>query len=117
MMRPRTVVAALGLKLPLTDLPADDVLVGSPRAGALELGVVGGVEVGVWEMTTGVARATEEDEIFVVLSGRATVRIEGGHTVDLKAGDVMRLASGSRTTWTVHEPLRKVYITPTQSQE
>ncbi len=29
----------------------------------------------------------------------------------------MRLESGSRTTWTVHEPLRKVYITPTQSQE
>ncbi|HEX5535520.1 MAG TPA: cupin domain-containing protein [Actinomycetales bacterium] len=116
-MRPGTVVAALGLKLPLTELPADDVRVGSPRAGSVQLGVMAGAEVGVWEMTAGVARDTEEDEILVVLSGRATVQIDGGATVELKAGDVMRLESGSRTTWTVHEPLRKVYITPTQSQE
>jgi uncharacterized cupin superfamily protein len=116
-MHPGEVVSAVDLRLPLAELDADDVLVGSPRAGSVELGVVGAAEVGVWEMTSGVACDTEEDEILVVLSGRATVRIEGGRTAELKAGDVMRLASGSRTTWTVHEPLRKVYITPTQSQE
>lgn len=105
-------VAAVGVPLEL--LPAADVVAGAPSAGAVALGELAGAEVGVWQMTEGAARDVEEDEVLVVLSGRATVELEGQAAVELRAGDVMRLESGSRTTWTVHEPLRKVYVTPSK---
>ena len=35
--------------------------------------VVAGAAVGVWEMTPGVATDVEEDEVFVVLSGSASI--------------------------------------------
>jgi hypothetical protein len=67
-------------------------------------------EVGVWEMTPGVTHDVEAHELLVVLAGRATIEFEGGDTVELRAGSVMRFEPGSRTTWTVHETLRKVYL-------
>jgi hypothetical protein len=33
---------------------------------------------GIWEITPGVVTDTEADEIFVVKSGRATIKIDGG---------------------------------------
>jgi uncharacterized cupin superfamily protein len=59
----------------------------------------------------GATRDVEVDEVLVVLSGSATVQVQGGPVVELRAGDAMRLEAGTRTTWTVHEPLRKVYVT------
>ena len=53
-------------------LPPDDVVAGSPTAAVLALDTVGGVEVGVWEMSEGTARDTEVDEVFVVVSGAGT---------------------------------------------
>jgi len=48
-----------------------------------------------------------------VLSGRATLTFEtSGETLQLTPGIVVRLREGERTTWTVHETIRKVYITP-----
>ena len=80
-----------------------------PASGAL--GRFGGLEVGVWEMTPGVMRDEEADEVFVVLSGAATVEFEDGTaTLALKPGDVVRLAEGAKTVWTVTETLRKVYL-------
>ena len=61
-------------------------------------------------MSTGVARDIEVDEVFVVLSGRATVEVDGGPTYAIAAGDIVRLNAGDQTTWTVHETLRKVYV-------
>jgi uncharacterized cupin superfamily protein len=83
---------------------------GAPSAGATPLAELGGVEVGVWEMTTGTARDTEIDEVFVVITGRASVSVAGGPTFDIGAGDIVRLRAGDETSWTVHEPLRKVYV-------
>ncbi|WGW11280.1 cupin domain-containing protein [Saxibacter everestensis] len=37
---------------------------------------------------------------------------EGKQTLSLKPGDIVRLAAGTQTWWTVTEPLRKVYLTP-----
>ncbi|MBO9534375.1 MAG: cupin domain-containing protein [Solirubrobacteraceae bacterium] len=71
----------------------------------------GSVTRGIWEMTPGTATDVEEDELFVVLSGRATVEIEGGDTLDLGPGTMGVLRRGTRTTWTVHETLRKVWQT------
>lgn len=64
---------------------------------------------GVWQITKGTVTDVEADELFVVVSGRATVEVEGGATLELAPGVMGVLARGARTTWTVHEPLRKVF--------
>lgn len=93
-------------------VPADQVMAGRPRTGAATLGEFGGVAVGVWEMTPGMMRDVEVDEVFIVLSGSATVEFDDGTTIfELRAGDVARLTQGAHTTWTVTETLRKVSLT------
>ncbi|WP_406860255.1 cupin domain-containing protein [Streptomyces sp. HUAS MG47] len=64
---------------------------------------------GLWQITPGVVTDTEADELFVVVSGRATVDIEGGGTLELGPGVAAVMREGERTTWTVHETLRKAY--------
>ena len=46
----------------------------------------------------------------MVLSGRATVSVEGWPDVAVGPGDVVRLRAGAATTWVVKERLRKVYV-------
>ena len=91
-------------------LPGDEVVAGVPTAAVHTLTALGSVEVGLWEMTEGTARDTEVDEVFVVISGRGTVAFEDGERVDLGPGVVVRLRAGERTTWTVTEPLRKIWV-------
>lgn len=101
--------------VPLAAAPLDpeQVLAGDPQVAYAELdraeagGVV--VERGVWQHTPGVSTDVEADELFVVLSGRATVEIEGGPTLELAPGTLGLLRAGDRTVWRVHETLRKVY--------
>ncbi|MFF0221253.1 cupin domain-containing protein [Streptomyces sp. NPDC004629] len=64
---------------------------------------------GIWQITPGVVTDTEADELFTVVSGRATIEVEGGPTLRVGPGDLVVLRAGDRTTWTVHETLRKVY--------
>ena len=68
--------------------------------------------IGVWEHTPGVSTDVEADEVFVVLSGSATVSFDDPalEPIELRAGSVARLTAGMRTVWTVRETLRKVYI-------
>jgi uncharacterized cupin superfamily protein len=104
-------VAALSLPLDHEPVPADQVVDGVPSTASAALCAVGDVEIGVWEMTTGAMSDIESDEVFVVISGRATVRFEhDGTLLALGPGTVGRLAAGQRTVWTVTETLRKVYI-------
>lgn len=93
-------------------LPAEQVVAGAPTTGYAELEVVGGAEIGVWEHTPGTSTDIEADEVFVVLSGSATVSFDDPALapISLSAGSVARLTAGMRTVWTVHETLRKVYI-------
>lgn len=74
------------------------------------LAALPGGELGVWEAGRGVERDTEVDEVFVVLSGRADIEVEGGPDLSVQPGSVVRLFAGDRTTWTVTEPLRKLYV-------
>ena len=74
------------------------------------LATLGGAEVGLWGMAPGVDHDTEVDEVFVVLAGRGTVEFEDGEVVTLAPGVAVRLTAGERTTWTVTETLRKVYV-------
>jgi len=97
------------------ELDPAQVVSGDPRVASAVLHAVpagpGGpaVERGVWEITPGVVTDVEADELFVVLSGRATIEIEGGPTLRVGPGDVAALPEGAVTRWTVHETLRKVY--------
>ncbi|UPL16641.1 cupin domain-containing protein [Microbacterium aurugineum] len=105
-------VDAIDLDLAHAPLPADEVIAGAPTTAVHELATLGGVEVGIWEMTPGTATDTETDEVFVVLTGRATIAFASSGLPDLEVGpgSVVRLADGMRTTWTVTETLRKVYV-------
>lgn len=102
----------------VTDLVLDpdpldpaDVLEGSPQVSALILDTSadGHIERGVWEITPGVTTDVEADELFVVITGRATIEVEDGPTLEVGPGDAVVLEAGWRTRWTVHETLRKVY--------
>ncbi|MEU2717097.1 cupin domain-containing protein [Streptomyces sp. NPDC007205] len=64
---------------------------------------------GVWQITPGVVTDTEADELFVVISGSATIEVADGPTLRVSPGDMAVLRAGDRTTWTVHETLRKAY--------
>ncbi|WP_236240248.1 cupin domain-containing protein [Streptomyces sp. CC228A] len=65
---------------------------------------------GIWQMTPGVVTDTAADEVFVVVSGSATIEVADGPTLRVGPGDLVVLREGDRTTWTVHETLRKVYV-------
>ncbi|GAA0484732.1 cupin domain-containing protein [Streptomyces olivaceiscleroticus] len=64
---------------------------------------------GIWQITPGVVTDIEANELFVVVSGRATIEVEGGSTLEVGPGDACFLREGDRTRWTVHETLRKAY--------
>ncbi|MCV7227487.1 cupin domain-containing protein [Mycolicibacterium komossense] len=111
-MDPNTAVPAASLALDHEPVPADQSVRGKPTTAAVALTQFGGLQVGVWEMTPGVMTDVEADEVFVVLSGAATVEFaDDTKTLTLGPGDVVRLAAGSETVWTVTETLRKVYLT------
>lgn len=111
-MRPNTVFHAGDILLEHETVRADQLVAGRPSTALSPLGEFGGLEVGVWEMTPGVMRDVESDEVFVVLFGSAVIEFEDGTSpLSVRAGDVVRLAEGARTVWTVTETLRKVYLT------
>ncbi|MBB5632488.1 hypothetical protein BKA04_000711 [Cryobacterium mesophilum] len=101
---------AAALDLELEPVPSEQVVAGSPATGSAAFGEFGGHEYGVWAHTAGVSTDVEADEVFVVLSGAATVAFEDGTVVSLVPGTVGRLREGQRTVWTVTETLRKVYF-------
>lgn len=110
-----TAVSGVLTEIEHEPVPVQDVISGSPTQGTTPLGEIGGCEVGIWELREGVTTDTEVEEVFVVLSGEAHIdfideRDETLTTVTVRQGDVMRLAEGSRTRWSVPDHIRKVYI-------
>lgn len=103
---------AAALVLDHEPVRADQVVDGSPATGYVALDESDAGEIGVWEMTPGAMRDVEVDEVFVVLSGAATVEFEHPHAspIVLAPGSVVRLEAGMKTIWTVRETLRKVFI-------
>ncbi|MBB5080666.1 cupin domain-containing protein [Nonomuraea sp. NPDC050547] len=93
------------VRLTPDELHPDQIVAGDPATSSMDLGN----GRGIWEITPGVVTDVETDEMFVVLSGRATIAVEGGTTIEVGPGDVALLADGAKTTWIVHETLRKVY--------
>ena len=112
MWRPAQVVRVAGLSLSAEPVEADQVVRGAPEVGTVAGAVIGGAEVGVWQLSPGTVTDVEVDEVFVVVSGRATVRFVDPElpAIEVGPGDLVRLEAGMRTEWTVHETLRKVYV-------
>ena len=111
-VNPNSSISAATLDLEMQPVLPDQTVSGEPGTGAHTLIEFAGVEVGVWEMTPGVMTDVEADEVFVVLSGSATVEFgDGSPTISIGPGDVVRLAAGTETVWTVTETLRKIYLT------
>jgi uncharacterized cupin superfamily protein len=94
-----------------SELDPAQIVAGDPRISeaVLHASEDGRVIRGIWQMTPGVVTDVEADEVFVVVSGRATVEFADGTVLELGPGDVGVLTEGAETTWTVHETLRKVY--------
>ena len=78
--------------------------------GSTELGELGGIEVGLWEAGPGTDVDVEVDEVFLVVAGRGTVTFDDGSAVALRPGVLVRLLAGDRTTWTIDERVRKLYL-------
>ncbi len=95
-------------------VPSDDVIWGAPMTRTAVIATTEGpAELGVWEMQRGACRDVEVDEVFVVLSGRAVLTVNGAPGREIGAGDVVNLRAGDVTEWVVEDVLRKVYLTPT----
>jgi uncharacterized cupin superfamily protein len=107
------VLDPMSLELEDWPLKPEQIVAGEPQVSGvvLDASADGKVERGVWQHTAGVSRDTESDEMFVVLTGRATIEVDGGPTLEVGPGDVGLLHAGDRTTWTVHEDLRKIFQT------
>lgn len=105
------VVQGAAVTLDHTSPAPGKIVAGEPRIGTAVLGAMGEYAIGVWEITPSVTTDIEVDELFIVLSGSATVSFDDGSPpLRLSAGSVGRLARGAATTWTVTETLRKIYI-------
>jgi uncharacterized protein len=85
------------------------ILAGNPETASMALTSDDKVRYGIWEIAPGTAAEVAPTGMFVVLSGRATIAVDGGPAFDVGPGDVCIWDGGERTIWTVHETLRKVY--------
>lgn len=111
-------VSGTGTDVELEAVDPADTVSGNPVQGIADLGGIGGAELGIWELRGGTVTDTEVDELFIVLSGSASIELldvpgepdAAGRVVEVAAGDVMRLVAGTRTRWTVDDHIRKVYV-------
>ena len=109
----KKVVSAANARLERAAVPADQIESGSPETRILELPDFAGVSMGIWEHTKGVSTDTEVDEVFIVISGGATIEFtdDAAPPFEVEAGDIVRLSAGAKTRWIVRDHIRKVYLT------
>lgn len=105
-----SVFDAASVDVALKALPPDQCPDGIVRTGSHVLARTDAYEVGVWVHEAGRSTDVETDEVFVVISGRGRVLLEDGTELALAPGTVGVLYAGTRTTWEIDEPLRKVWI-------
>lgn len=108
-------VDALSVELAHEPVPAEQSLAGDPTTAAESLGEIFGAEFGLWKMSAGTMSDVEAEELFIVLSGTATVTIHPVNgfeeqTVNLVPGSICHLREGMNTTWVLEAPLRKMYL-------
>jgi uncharacterized cupin superfamily protein len=102
---------AASLRLTHEPVPAGRIVAGEATVGTAALGQLGDHVIGVWEITPSISTDVEVEEFFIVLHGEATVSFaDGSPDMHLRPGVVGRLSAGARTTWTVQQTLRKIYL-------
>jgi uncharacterized cupin superfamily protein len=70
------------------------------------------VEAGVWECTPGVwHRQVNQAELCHFVAGHCFYTPEGGHPMEIRAGDAVFFPPSSRGVWDVRETVRKTYVT------
>jgi uncharacterized protein len=73
-------------------LSPSDVIAGSPQVASTDLETVGGVSIGVWEITEGTVTDTEVNEVFLVLAGSGHIAFDDGSTVTIQPRALMSAA-------------------------
>ncbi|MCT2357168.1 cupin domain-containing protein [Brevibacterium casei] len=99
-----------------SDSTSEDPDKGTTTAFA-ELGTIGGVDYGLWEMSTGAMRDIEGDEAFLVIAGTGRIEFDdpARGPVELSPGSLVRLEDGMKTRWYIDDaPLRKLFIAPSE---
>lgn len=92
-------------------LNPEKVVSGEVTTGAADLGETDRLTTGVWEHSVGVSTDVEADEVFVILSGKGRIYVNG-EVLELYPGVVGTLTAGSSTRWEIDETIRKVYVFP-----
>lgn len=84
------------------------------KTGLHELGKINSATFGVWDIVPGVLVGVPQvDEVFVVLSGDATITSAGDdEPIVVGPGSVVQLVVGQETRWDVRETVRKIYVHP-----
>ena len=92
-------------------VPRANPIKGEPHESSAELWVHNGLNVGVWEASPGSFPAARDgyDEVFIGISGSATMTGNDGLRYDLSPGSVLFTPSGFTGRWDVSETFRKVY--------
>src|SRR6478672_8767299 len=72
------------------------------------------VQIGLWKpgpvADTPFEVELEADETLLVLAGTARLRIDGASPRELRAGDIVSLPKGARTSWVVDEAFRELWV-------
>lgn len=98
------------VRLAPVPLAPGQIVSGSPEVGIAVLQADERCERGIWEITPGVVTDVEADEMFVVLTGQATVELlDSGQVLELAPGVLGIFTAGTPTRWTVRATLRKAY--------
>lgn len=103
---------ASDLSLALAPVDPSQVMHGHPCTGDISWDQPDGTSWGVWEMTPGVMRDVEHNEMCVIIKGEGVLTrvIDGISTAQiLRPGIVLNLRVGEETLWEVTSALRKVY--------
>lgn len=70
-----------------------------------------GLAAGHWRCTPGQYHwHYDDDEIVCILEGEVIVTDEQGRSVTLHEGDMAFFPRGSRPTWNITKPLRKIFF-------
>ncbi len=104
-------VVVAGVSLTKDDLDPSKIISGNPEvfSAVMSTSYNGRIVRGIWKCTEGTVIDVEQDEMFTILEGRATVIIEGGATLELRPGVMGELKKGDKTTWIIHEALLKTF--------
>lgn len=103
----RADVLAAVLK-PIPPAAADTSRRSSARA---PLDAFPGTHVGLWEATKGTfSREIDNGEIMFILEGEAVFTSSDGERIDVRAGDTILFAPGTRGEWVISKTVRKSFV-------